>query len=54
MSTVMHLKVNFEAQIGDNIFPCNFHGVLAKDMNFEPNVGHCTAVNEYLIIQLVT
>jgi hypothetical protein len=36
---------------GDNLTPCNFHGVLAKDMNFEPKVGHCTAVNENLNVQ---
>jgi hypothetical protein len=28
-----------------------YHGVLAKDMNFEPKVGHCTAVNENLNVQ---
>jgi hypothetical protein len=27
-------------------------GVLAKDMNFEPKIGHCTAVNEKLNVQL--
>jgi hypothetical protein len=31
---------------GGHLSPCNFHRVLAKDMNFEPNVGHCTTVNE--------
>jgi hypothetical protein len=36
---------------GDNLPSCNFHGVLAKDMNFEPEVGQCTAVNENLNVQ---
>jgi hypothetical protein len=44
-------RVNFEAQSGDNLPPCNFHGVLAKDMNFEPKEGNCTAVNEKLNVQ---
>jgi hypothetical protein len=37
------LRFNFEAQSVDNINlpPCSFHGLLAKDMNFEPEVGHC-------------
>jgi hypothetical protein len=43
--------VNFEAQSGDNLPPCNFHGVLAKDMNFESKIGHCKAVNENLNVQ---
>jgi hypothetical protein len=44
-------EFNFEGQSGDNLPPCNFHGVFAKDMNFEPNVGYCTAVNENLNVQ---
>jgi hypothetical protein len=31
--------------------PCNFHGVFAKDMNFEPKVDHCTTGNENLNVQ---
>jgi hypothetical protein len=42
----MTVRVNFEAQSGDNLSPYNFYRVLAKDMNFEPKVGHCMAVNE--------
>jgi hypothetical protein len=38
-------RVNFEAQSGDNLPSCNFLGALAKDVNFESKVGHCTAVN---------
>jgi hypothetical protein len=34
------LRVYFEAQSGDNLPPCNFHRVLAKDMSFEPKVSH--------------
>jgi hypothetical protein len=41
----------FEAQSGDDLPPCNFLGVVAKDTNFEPKVGHCTAVNEHLNVQ---
>jgi hypothetical protein len=40
-----------EAQSGDNLPLCNFHGVLAKDMKFEPKVGHCKVVNENLNVQ---
>jgi hypothetical protein len=40
MSPVMHLRINFEAQSGKNLPPCNFHGVLAKFMNSEPKLGH--------------
>jgi hypothetical protein len=39
-------RINFVALSGDNLPPCNFHGVLAKDMNFQPKEGDCTAVNE--------
>jgi hypothetical protein len=42
------LKSNVEEQSGDDLIPCNFQGVLAKDINFEPKVGHCTAVNKNL------
>jgi hypothetical protein len=44
-------RVYFKAQSGYNFSPCNFHGVLAKDMNFEPKVGHYTAVNEKLNVR---
>jgi hypothetical protein len=33
---------------GDNVPPCNFHAILAKDMNFEPKVGHYENLNVLL------
>jgi hypothetical protein len=47
MSPSCPLKINFEAQSGDNLFRCNLLE-LAKNINFEPKVGHCTAVIENL------
>jgi hypothetical protein len=44
-------RFNFEAQSGDNLCPCNFHRVLAKDVNFEPKEGHFTIVNKNLNVQ---
>jgi hypothetical protein len=41
----------FNRKSDDNLPPCNFNRILANDMNFEPKVGHCTAVNENLNIQ---
>jgi hypothetical protein len=42
---------DFEVQSGENLSTCNFHGILAKYMNFEPNVGNYTAANENLNVQ---
>jgi hypothetical protein len=33
------------------LHPFNFLKVLAKDINFESKVGHCTAANENLNVQ---
>jgi hypothetical protein len=46
MSPAMSLKAQ-----SDNLPPCNFHGVLAQDIDFDPKVGHCTEVNENLNVQ---
>jgi hypothetical protein len=40
------LKGSILKENGDNLPHCNFHWVFFKDMNFEPNVGHCMKVNE--------
>ena len=37
------LRVNFEAQSGENLHQCTLHTVLAKEVNFAAKVGHCTA-----------
>jgi hypothetical protein len=37
--------VNFATQSGYDLPSCNFHGELAKDMNFEPKLDNCTAAN---------
>jgi hypothetical protein len=33
-------RVHFEAQSVDNLPPCNLHGLLSKNMEFESKVGH--------------
>jgi hypothetical protein len=42
----MSERICFEAKSGYNLFL-----IISKDLNFEPKVGYCTAVNEHQNVQ---